>query len=101
MSEMQDFERARQMIGSKKYDAIQKYLDKISPQEKHDAFENDLRIYEKSADYSPDNWHNKRDELKKKHGVVFLDEVLYNQQEWAKFDAWYKLNNKQKSDRER
>ena len=98
MSILQDFEIARKIIGSKKYDAIEDYLNEICPPHKHEEYKKELRECEKSEKYSPDDWISKNDELKKKHGIVFLDQVLYNQQEWAKFDVWYKANVKQSPD---
>ena len=33
-------------------------------------------------------------ELKEKYGIVLLDDVLYKQEEWIKFDNWYNENIK-------
>ena len=38
MSIMQDYEEARKMIGTKKYDAIEKYLEEVCPQSSYDKY---------------------------------------------------------------
>ena len=89
MSILKDFETARRLIGARKYDAIQHYLDEVSPAEKIEAFNAELLEYEKAGGYAINDWVDKRDELMAKHGVVFLDQVLYSVEKWSRFEDWY------------
>ena len=51
MSIMQDFEEARKMIGTEKYDAIEKYLDEVCPKSNYDKYKKELNSM---LDYSTD-----------------------------------------------
>jgi len=82
MSLMQDYEEARDLIGHKKYDAISKYLDIVCSQEKCDKY---FEALSKNYDLPIDE----QVKLKNRMGIIFLNDVLYNQEEWEKFDKWY------------
>lgn len=86
MSIMQDYEEARKMIGTKKYDAIEKYLEEVCPQSSYDKYNKELNSL---IDITPDEWLKKKKELEEKYGIIFLSDVLYKPEEWDKFEAWY------------
>lgn len=87
MSILQDFEEARKMIGHKKYDAIEVYLNEICPPDKMKSYEQELK---KIEDLEIKEWTRQKKELEQKYGIVFLDDVLYKEEEWYKFENWYK-----------
>ena len=90
MSIMQDFEEARKMIGTEKYDAIEKYLDEVCPKSNYDKYKKELNSM---LDYSTDEWLKKKSELEEKYGIIFLSDVLYKPEEWEKFEKWYQDRN--------
>ena len=101
MSILQDFEEARKMIGHKKYNAIDIYLNEICPPDKMKSYEQELK---KIEDLEIKEWTKQKKELEQKHGILFLDDVLYKEEEWNKFEEWYKnyiskevMVNKQKT----
>lgn len=86
MSILQDFEEARKMIGHKKYDAIDIYLNEICPQDNWKAYKKEL----KEIDHLEINeWEKQKKKLQQKYGIVFLDDILYNEDGWGKFEKWY------------
>ncbi len=100
MSILQDFEEARKMIGHKKYNAIDIYLNEICPPDKMKSYEQELK---KIEDLEIKEWTKQKKELEQKYGILFLDDVLYKE-EWNKFEEWYKnyiskevMVNKQKT----
>lgn len=87
MSLLQDYEEAREKIGHKKYDAIDVYLKEICPEENWKLYKKALR----EIDHLEINeWEKEKKKLEQKYGIVFLDEILYNEQGWEKFEKWYK-----------
>lgn len=44
----------------------------------------------KNISYKSDTWVDKQKEIKNKYNVILLDDVLYNDREWKKFDKWFK-----------
>ena len=100
MSILQDFEEARKMIGHKKYNAIDIYLNEICPPDKMKSYEQELK---KIEDLEIKEWTKQKKELEQKYGILFLDDVLYKE-EWNKFEESYKnyiskevMVNKQKT----
>lgn len=101
MSLLQDYERAREKIGHKKYDAIEIYLNEVCPQDNWEAYKKEL----KEIDHLEINeWEKQKKKLQQKYGIIFLDDVLYSEEGWNKFEEWYKNNiskevkvNKQKT----
>lgn len=86
MSIMQDYEKARDFIGHKKYDAIEKYLDIICPQEKCDKYSEAVN---RNVDLPIERQIFEQRKLEKDMGMVFLSDILYKPEEWKKFDKWY------------
>ena len=73
-------------MGHTKYDAIEEYLNIVCPQEKY------LKYNEESTKASRlpyEEFVKKDKELKKKYGIVLLDDVLYNEKEGKKFNDWF------------
>lgn len=87
MSILQDYEYARNTIGHKKYDAIDEYLRKICK-------EDDLNNYfEKVSKLTGSSFKSEIvKQLKKQYNVTLLDDVLYNYEEWIKYNNWYNEN---------
>ena len=97
MSIMQDFEQARKIIGAEKYNSIEKYLNEVSPKEKIEKYEKELNEYGNSELFNISYINSKMEELQRKHGVIFLNDVIYNPEEWKKFEKWYNKNYMEKS----
>ena len=89
MSIFQDFESIRNNIGHEKYDMINEYLDTISLQENIDKYFKEMNSIWKLP---PETWNDKANQLKKKYGVILLDDVLHNKEEWEKYEDWYNQN---------
>lgn len=89
MSIMQDFEEARKIIGPKKYDAIEKYLEEVCPKSNYDKYNKEINSL---FNLPNDEWLKRKNELEKKYGIVFLSDVLYKPEEWEKFESWYNAN---------
>ena len=86
MSIMQEYEQIRKEIGTKKYDAIEEYLNEICPNSQYDKYNKKLNSL---IDLSTEEWLQKKAELEKEYGIVFLSDVLYKPEEWEKFETWY------------
>lgn len=94
MSIMQEYEEIKKKIGKRKFNMIEDYLDEICPKEKIIIYEKELsKINGEDFCY----WLDKKKKLMKKYGVIFLNDVIYQKQEWEKFEKWYqeKDNNKE------
>ena len=66
---------ARKMIGHKKYDAIDIYLNEICPLDNWKAYKKEL----KEIDHLEINeWEKQKKKLQQKYGIIFLDDVLYS-----------------------
>lgn len=89
MSIFQDFESIRKSIGCKKYDMIEKYLENICPQNNIDKYFKEMNTIWK---FPPIEWNDRADKLKKKYKIVLLDDVLFKNKEWAKYETWYNEN---------
>lgn len=46
---------------------------------------NELR----DIDYKTDDWVKKQQDIKDKYNIVLLDDILYNDREWKKFEKWF------------
>lgn len=86
MSIFQDLEKIRDNIGHEKYDAIDNYLKTVCSQNSVDNF---LQEMDTIWDLSPDKWNCAVEQLKAKHKIILLDDVLYIPSEWAKYNKWY------------
>lgn len=94
MSIMQEYEQIRKEIGTKKYDAIEEYLNEICPNSQYDKYNKKLNSL---IDLSTEEWLQKKAELEKEYGIVFLSDVLYKPEEWEKFETWYESKIKKES----
>ncbi len=93
MSILQDYERIRESIGYEKFDAIDEYLKEICKQENIDKYYKEVN----KIDASISNYNDEMIKLKSKYNVIFLDDVLYKNNEWENFNIWYSekyLHNK-------
>ncbi len=85
MSIMQDYENIRKDLGFK-YDAIEDYLNVISPPSQYKKYEEELKKLS-SLDY--ENFDIKNKELKNKYGITLLSDILYNEKNWNKYIKWF------------
>lgn len=87
MSLLQDYERAKAQIGEEKYNAIDVYIEEICPTERRNLYKQEL----KKIDHLEINeWEKEKKKLEQKYGIVYLDDILYNEKGWKKFEEWYK-----------
>ena len=87
MSLLQDYERAKIQIGEEKYNAIDVYIEEICPTERRNLYKQEL----KKIDHLEINeWEKEKKKLEQKYGIVYLDDILYNEEGWKKFEEWYK-----------
>ena len=85
MSIMQDYENIRKDLGFK-YDAIEDYLNVVSPPSQYKKYEEELKKLS-SLDY--ENFDIKNKELKNKYGLTLLSDILYNEKNWNKYIKWF------------
>lgn len=98
MSIMQEYQKIRNLIGHKKYDAIEDYINEKCPKENYDKYKKELNKY---FDSPGDEWLKQKEKLEEKYGIIFLSDVLYKPKEWEKFEKWYNENkNKTKEKNE-
>lgn len=93
MSLLQDYEEARNKIGNQKYDAIDVYIEEICPTEKRNEYKQELK---KIHHLEINEWEKEKKKLEQKYGIVYLDDILYNEDGWKKFDKWYENYQKKK-----
>lgn len=86
MSLLQDYEMAKRKIGEKKYNAIDVYLQEICPKENWNRYKQELK---KIDNLEINEWEIEKKKLQQKYGIVFLDDILYNEDGWGKFEKWY------------
>ena len=86
MSLLQDYEMAKRKIGEKKYIAIDVYLQEICPKENWNQYKQELK---KIDNLEINEWEIEKKKLQQKYGIVFLDDILYNEDGWGKFEKWY------------
>jgi hypothetical protein len=82
---MQDYENIRKDLGFK-YDAIEDYLNVVSPPSQYKKYEEELKKLS-SLDY--ENFDIKNKELKNKYGITLLSDILYNEKNWNKYIKWF------------
>lgn len=85
MSIMQDYENIRKDLDFK-YDAIEDYLNVVSPPSQYKKYEEELKKLS-SLDY--ENFDIKNKELKNKYGITLLSDILYNEKNWNKYIKWF------------
>ena len=85
MSIMQDYENIRKDLGFK-YDAIEDYLNVVSPPSQYKKYEEELKKLS-SLDY--ENFDIKNKKLKSKYGITLLSDILYNEKNWNKYIKWF------------
>jgi len=86
MSLLQDYEMAKRKIGEKKYNAIDVYLQEICPKENWNRYKQELK---KIDNLEINEWEIEKKKLQQKYVIVFLDDILYNEDGWGKFEKWY------------
>lgn len=43
----------------------------------------------RSLSYKTDDWVKKQQDIKNRYNIILLDDVLYKDREWKKFDTWF------------
>ena len=85
MSILQEYEEIREDLGFK-YDAIEDYLNVISPSSQYRIYDEELR---KLSNLDYENFDTINKELKSKYGITLLSDVLYNENNWKKYIKWF------------
>ena len=84
MSIMQDYEELRNIIGHKKYDAINEYIETFGNIKEYDEGVKRLREIK-----DINKWEDEMQKLHKKCKPIFIEDVAMNREEWEKFEKWY------------
>ena len=84
MSIMQDYEELRNIIGHKKYDAIEEYVETFGNIKEYDEGVKKLRDIK-----DINKWEDEMQKLHKKCKPIFIEDVAMNKEEWEKFEKWY------------
>lgn len=98
MSIMQDYEELRNIIGHKKYDAIEEYVETFGNIKEYDEGVKRLREIK-----DINKWEDEMQKLHKKCKPIFIEDVAMNKEEWEKFEKWYadKLQKKKELKKQR
>ena len=98
MSIMQDYEELRNIIGHKKYDAIEQYIETFGNIKEYDEGVKKLRDIK-----DINKWEDEMQKLHKKCKPIFIEDVAMNKEEWEKFEKWYadKLRKKKELKKQR
>ena len=98
MSIMQDYEELRNIIGHKKYDAIEEYVETFGNIKEYDEGVKKLRGIK-----DINKWEDEMQKLHKKCKPIFIEDVAMNKEEWEKFEKWYadKLRKKKELKKQR
>lgn len=84
MSIMQDYEELRNIIGHKKYDAIEQYVETFGNIKEYDEGVKKIRGIK-----DINKWEDEMQKLHKKCKPIFIEDVAMNKEEWEKFEKWY------------
>ena len=95
---MQDYEELRNIIGHKKYDAIEEYVETFGNIKEYDEGVKKLRDIK-----DINKWEDEMQKLHKKCKPIFIEDVAMNKEEWEKFEKWYadKLQKKKELKKQR
>ena len=98
MSIMQDYEELRNIIGHKKYDAIEEYVETFGNIKEYNEGVKKLRDIKHI-----NKWEDEMQKLHKKCKPIFIEDVAMNKEEWEKFEKWYadKLQKKKELKKQR
>lgn len=98
MSIMQDYEELRNIIGHKKYDAIEQYVETFGNIKEYDEGVKKIRGIK-----DINKWEDEMQKLHKKCKPIFIEDVAMNKEEWEKFEKWYadKLQKKKELKKQR
>ena len=98
MSIMQDYEELRKIIGHKKYDAIEEYVETFGNIKEYDEGIKKLRDIK-----DINKWEDEMQKLHKKCKPIFIEDVAMIKEEWEKFEKWYadKLQKKKELKKQR
>lgn len=98
MSIMQDYEKLRNIIGHKKYDAIEEYVETFGNIKEYNEGVKKLRDIK-----DINKWEDEMQKLHKKCKPIFIEDVAMNKEEWEKFEKWYadKLQKKKELKKQR
>ena len=98
MSIIQDYEELRNIIGHKKYDAIEQYVETFGNIKEYDEGVKKIRGIK-----DINKWEDEMQKLHKKCKPIFIEDVAMNKEEWEKFEKWYadKLQKKKELKKQR
>lgn len=98
MSIMQNYEELRNIIGHKKYDAIEEYVETFGNIKEYNEGVKKLRDIK-----DINKWEDEMQKLHKKCKPIFIEDVAMNKEEWEKFEKWYadKLQKKKELKKQR
>ena len=85
MSIMQDYEILRRQLGTKKYKALEEYINTFGKIAEWEQGIKDIRSIEDIKE-----WEKANTELHQRCKPVFIEDVAMNEEEWNKFEMWYK-----------
>ena len=97
MSILQDYEKLRQEMGDKKFNAIDKYIQEFGKVTEWKEKGREIKMIEDVTE-----WEKQYSALHKKCKPIFIEDVVMNEKEWNRFEKWYeKQQEKAKHRKER
>ena len=85
MKKLQEYKDIRNNISHEKYDMIKKYLKSICKEDRMNEYIKEIN----KLDFSLPDFKTKVNNLKKKYGIVLLNDVLNKKKEREKYEIWY------------
>ncbi len=86
MSVLQEYESVRSSMGYRKFDAISNYLEEKCPKEVVDKYYEEMNSI---LDLPFCEFVEKGLELKKKYKIILLNDIIFKEEEFQKFNNWY------------
>ena len=91
MSITQEYEMFKKQIGTKKYKALEEYINTFGKIEEWERGIKEIRQIE-----DVNEWEKANTDLHQRCKPVFIEDVSMNEEEWNKFEEWYKNKYKKK-----
>ena len=85
LKKLQEYKDIRNNISHEKYDMIKKYLKSICKEDRMNEYIKEIN----KLDFSLPDFKTKVNNLKKKYGIVLLNDVLNKKKEREKYEIWY------------
>ncbi len=96
MSVLDEYEIVPSIMDKDEYAMIDRYISKSCSKGNYEKYEKELQNIRK---FPFEQWLKAKQKLEKEYNIIFFYDVIYNQEEYAKYNAWFNnVYNKRKVD---